>query len=87
MVAGEGRSCFVMTEPAVDGGSGSDPSMMQTRAQLRDGEWVINGRKAFATGFKGPKFAILMARTEQEDVAGATMSLVHSPILRFNRSG
>lgn len=80
MVAGEGRSCFLMTEPAADGGTGSDPSMMQTRAELQGDEWVVNGRKAFATGFDGAKFAILMAKTEREDgTVGATMFLVPLP--------
>ena len=50
LVAGTARSAFFMSEPAADGGAGSDPSMMQTTAR-RDGEhWVINGRKAFITG-------------------------------------
>jgi acyl-CoA dehydrogenase len=30
LVAGEVRSAFFMTEPAAEGGAGSDPSMMQT---------------------------------------------------------
>ncbi len=82
MVAGNGRSCFLMTELAAEGGTGSDPSMMQTRAQLEDGEWVINGRKAFATGFAGASFAILMAKTERDDgAAAATMFLVPLPHL------
>ena len=80
MVAGNGRSCFLMTEPAAEGGTGSDPSMMQTRARLEGGEWVINGRKAFATGFAGASFAILMAKTERDDgAAAATMFLVPLP--------
>ncbi|GLV30461.1 putative acyl-CoA dehydrogenase [Sphingobium sp. TomTYG75] len=80
MVAGNGRSCFLMTELATEGGTGSDPSMMLTRARLEGGEWVINGRKAFATGFAGASFAILMAKTERDDgTAAATMFLVPLP--------
>lgn len=80
MVAGNERSCFLMTELATEGGTGSDPSMMQTRARLEGGEWVINGRKAFATGFAGASFAILMAKTERDDgTAAATMFLVPLP--------
>jgi acyl-CoA dehydrogenase len=80
LIAGEGRSCFLMTEPAADGGTGSDPSMMQTRAERQGGKWVVNGRKAFATGFDGAKFAILMARTDRDDGrAAATMFLVPLP--------
>ncbi len=42
LVNGECRSCFAMTEPEV---AGSDPTGLQTRAVLQDGEWVINGHK------------------------------------------
>src|SRR3546814_3115282 len=50
MVAGEARSAFFMTEPAEDGGAGSDPSMMKTTCRIDGDHWVINGRKAFITG-------------------------------------
>ncbi len=57
------RSCFAMTEPEV---AGSDPTLIQTRA-VRDGdEWVINGHKWFISGAHGAKFAILIARTEDD---------------------
>jgi acyl-CoA dehydrogenase len=50
LVSGEARSAFFMTEPAEEGGAGSDPSMMKTTAVRNGNEWVINGRKAFITG-------------------------------------
>jgi acyl-CoA dehydrogenase len=69
-VAGRLRSCFAMTEP--DGGAGSDPSMLATRA-LRDGDhYVINGRKWFITGAEGADYCIVMARMED---GSATMFL------------
>ncbi len=75
IVSGEARSAFFMTEPAADGGAGSDPSMLQTTA-VRDGdEWVINGRKAFITGAQGAKVGIVMAKSEE----GANMFLVDLP--------
>jgi acyl-CoA dehydrogenase len=80
LVAGAGRSCFLMSEPAADGGTGSDPSMMKTTAVRRCETWVIDGRKAFATGFEGASFAILMARTVRDDGSpAATMFLVPLP--------
>ena len=86
LIAGEGRSCFLMTEPAADGGTGSDPSMMQTRAEKQGGAWVVNGRKAFATGFEGAKFAILMAKTLRDDGGpAATMFLVPLPHRAFTQ--
>jgi acyl-CoA dehydrogenase len=75
LIDGRTRSAFFMTEPAVDGGAGSDPSMMQTTA-LPDGEfWLVNGRKAFITGADGAGVGILMAKSPQ----GATMFLVELP--------
>ncbi|OYV00903.1 MAG: acyl-CoA dehydrogenase [Burkholderiales bacterium PBB5] len=75
LVAGEVRSAFFMTEPAADGGAGSDPQMMQTTARQEGGHWVIDGRKAFITGAEGARVGIVMAKAE----AGATMFLVDLP--------
>ncbi len=75
LLAGQARSAFFMTEPAEEGGAGSDPSMMQTMASQDGDDWVINGRKAFITGADGARIGIIMARTEQ----GATMFLVSLP--------
>ena len=75
LVDGTARSAFFMTEPALEGGAGSDPSMLQTTCR-RDGEsWVINGRKAFITGAVGAKVGIIMARAEE----GASLFLVDLP--------
>lgn len=75
MVSGEARSAFFMTEPAEDGGAGSDPSMMQTTAVLDGNHWVINGRKAFITGAEGAQVGIVMAKSAD----GACMFLVDLP--------
>ena len=75
LIDGNARSAFFMTEPAADGGAGSDPSMMQTSARLDGNHWVINGRKAFITGADGASVAIIMART----AGGATMFLADLP--------
>jgi alkylation response protein AidB-like acyl-CoA dehydrogenase len=75
LVRGEARSAFFMTEPAADGGAGSDPSMMQTTATLDGNHWVVNGRKAFITGAEGAKVGIVMAKSQD----GACMFLVDLP--------
>jgi acyl-CoA dehydrogenase len=83
VVSGEARSAFFMTEPATDGGAGSDPSMMQTTA-TRDGNgWRIDGRKAFITGAEGAKVGIVMAKAEE----GASLFLVDlpDPAIRIER--
>ena len=75
LVSGEARSAFFMTEPAAEGGAGSDPSMMQTTCRLVGNHWVVNGRKAFITGAEGAKVGIVMARSDD----GACMFLVDLP--------
>lgn len=79
LIAGRARSAFFMTEPASEGGAGSDPSMLQTTA-TRDGNgWLIAGRKAFITGAEGASVGIIMARTGLHDKVKATMFLVNLP--------
>jgi len=79
LVSGRARSAFLMTEPAEDDGAGSDPSMMKTAARRDGGHWVIDGRKAFITGYKGAKVGILMANSGTPEEMAATMFLVDLP--------
>jgi acyl-CoA dehydrogenase len=60
---GSTRSCFAMTEPEV---AGSDPTLIKTFAYRDGDEWVINGHKWFISGDRGAKFALLIARTEED---------------------
>ena len=75
LVSGASRSAFFMTEPADEGGAGSDPSMMQTTCKLDGNHWVINGRKKFITGAEGARVGIIMAKSDD----GACMFLVDLP--------
>jgi acyl-CoA dehydrogenase len=75
LIAGQARSAFLMTEPAADGGAGSDPTMLQTTARPDGPDWLISGRKAFVTGAQGAAFGIVMAKTAE----AATMFLVPLP--------
>jgi short/branched chain acyl-CoA dehydrogenase len=45
LASGKGLAAFGLTEPE----AGSDAGATRTRAELRDGEWVINGSKMFIT--------------------------------------
>tara|TARA_R110000787_G_scaffold239635_3_gene345918 strand:- start:3872 stop:5035 length:1164 start_codon:yes stop_codon:yes gene_type:complete len=83
LLDGRGRSAFFMTEPAADGGAGSDPSMMQTTCVPDGNHWVINGRKAFITGAQGAMVGIVMAKSDD----GACMFLVDlpDPAIRIER--
>ena len=81
---GTTRSCFAMTEPEV---AGSDPTLIQTRAYKDGEEWVINGHKWFISGARGAKFALLIARTEDDpDLPQAANScfIVDIPSEGFN---
>jgi acyl-CoA dehydrogenase len=72
-----------MTEPASENGAGSDPMMMKTTCHLDGNHWVINGRKAFATGAEGAGIGIVMAKSTE----GACMFLVDlpDPAIRIDR--
>lgn len=84
LVDGRARSAFFMTEPAEDGGAGSDPSMMKTTCVPDGDHWVINGRKAFITGAEGASVGIVMAKAPD---GGACMFLVDlpDPTIRIER--
>lgn len=83
IIDGAARSAFFMTEPAEDGGAGSDPSMMLTTARQEGDHWIINGRKSFITGAEGARIGIVMAKSDD----GATMFLVDlpDPAIRIER--
>ena len=82
---GMAMSCFAMTEPEV---AGSDPTLIKTTA-IQDGdEWVINGHKWFISNARRAKFAIVVARTEDDPdlpQAANTAFLVDIPSEGWNR--
>jgi alkylation response protein AidB-like acyl-CoA dehydrogenase len=53
-----------LTEPAV---AGSDPTQMQTTAELDGDEWVINGRKWFTSGATRAAYTTVFAKTDQDN--------------------
>jgi acyl-CoA dehydrogenase len=78
LLDGDIRSCFSMTEPEV---SGSDPTTLQTRAELTDdGEWVINGHKWFTSGANGADFAIAMVVTDPDAPPYTRASMILVPV-------
>ncbi|MEX2194440.1 MAG: acyl-CoA dehydrogenase family protein [Thermoleophilaceae bacterium] len=70
------RSCFSMTEPDT---SGSDPTGLHTRAELRDGEWVINGHKWYTSGAVGADVAIAMVVTDPDAAPHKRASMILVP--------
>ena len=75
IVEGKVRSAFAMTEPHP--GGGSDPGMIQTRAEKRGKDYVITGRKWFITGAQEASHFILVARTSDDARHGLTAFLFH----------
>jgi acyl-CoA dehydrogenase len=73
IVEGKVRSAFAMTEPMP--GGGSDPSMIQTRAEKRGDKYVISGRKWFITGAEEAQHFILLAKTSDDPRKGLTAFL------------
>jgi acyl-CoA dehydrogenase len=65
---GELHDAYAVTEE----NAGSDPSRIETRAERRDGGWVINGEKWFVTYGDIAAVYIVVAQTE----AGPTLFLV-----------
>jgi alkylation response protein AidB-like acyl-CoA dehydrogenase len=63
LLAGEIRSAFAMTEPAV---ASSDATNIETEIRRDGDQYVINGRKWFTSGIHDPrcKILILMGKTD-----------------------
>lgn len=62
-IVGERRIGFGLTEPD----HGSDATWMETRAEKRGNDWVINGQKRWNTGLHTATHDLIFARTSGED--------------------
>ncbi|WP_321806939.1 acyl-CoA dehydrogenase family protein [Burkholderia sp. BCC1993] len=62
MAAGRIIGAFCLTEPQ----AGSEAHNLRTRAELRDGKWVLNGAKQFVTNGQRAGVAIVFAMTDPE---------------------
>lgn len=63
LASGQVLGAFSLTEP----GAGSDPSALATRARVRDGSWVLDGRKSWVTNGDRAGLILLFARTGADD--------------------
>ncbi len=62
LATGKKIGCFCLTEPQ----AGSEANNLKTRAELKDGKWVINGAKQFITNGKRASVAIVFAVTDPD---------------------
>jgi short-chain 2-methylacyl-CoA dehydrogenase len=67
LASGRKLAAFGLTEP----GAGSDAGATQTRAELRDGQWLVNGSKIFITnaGTDISACVTITARTGDDEVS------------------
>lgn len=83
-LSGEKLAEVAITEP----GAGSDPTMMTSRAEERNGRYVLNGRKTFISGAEVCDFMLLFARLQgTEGREGITAFLVDSDMPGVNLEG
>jgi len=78
LLAGEMRSAFLMTEPAV---ASSDATNIECRIERDAGEYVINGRKWWSSGAGDPRCQvyIVMGKTDPHAARHAQQSMIVVP--------
>lgn len=74
LVSGDIKFAYALTEPD----AGSDAANIKTRAEYRDGCYVINGSKMFITGAGIADIIVTNTRTGEHRTKGITVFLVDS---------
>jgi alkylation response protein AidB-like acyl-CoA dehydrogenase len=78
LCSGEWLAAFGLTEP----GGGSDAGHPRTTARLEDGEWIVNGSKAFITnsGTDITRLVTVLCRTGERGDGRAELTSVMVPV-------
>lgn len=66
LASGQKLGSYCLTEP----NAGSDAASLKTRAELIDGQYCLNGAKAFISGAGSTDLLVVMARTGSEGAHG-----------------
>ncbi|MDR9778858.1 acyl-CoA dehydrogenase family protein, partial [Rhizobium hidalgonense] len=66
MASGQKLASYCLTEP----NAGSDAASLKTRAKLIDGQYCLNGAKAFISGAGSTDLLVVMARTGADGAGG-----------------
>lgn len=85
LASGEVIGCFCLTEPQ----AGSEAHNLRTRAELRDGRWVLNGAKQFVSNGRRAGLAIVFAVTDAtlgKQGISAFLVPTNTPGFRIDRS-
>ncbi|MGH9682757.1 MAG: acyl-CoA dehydrogenase family protein [Candidatus Acidiferrales bacterium] len=79
LLAGEIRSCFAMTEPAV---ASSDATNIEASIRREGNEYIINGRKWWTSGAGDPrcKIIIFMGKTDPSAASHKQQSMLLVPM-------
>ena len=80
-VSGDTILAIAMTEP----GAGSDLAGMKTRAEPRDGAWILNGAKTFISNGVNADLVIVAAKTNPANPRQVGLFLVEPGMAGFER--
>ena len=72
LATGKALGAWGLTEPE----SGSDSASLSTTGQLKDGQWILNGRKMFITQGSTAGIYVVMARTAESKKGGISAFII-----------
>jgi alkylation response protein AidB-like acyl-CoA dehydrogenase len=83
LASGDKLGSYCLTEP----GAGSDAASLKTRVELVDGQYRLNGAKAFISGAGATDLLVVMARTGDDGADGISAFAVpaDSPGISYGR--